>query len=219
MSTELITLLQRIQGRTERFAPPTEEPPKPSKEIKVLLLRLETREWQAHAELELIELLRDMEYEIRFIRHALNCKNCLLELCLDVERYLGSHSGFWYLDLQNDPEYFMEIHPDAPDPRKYKFGSYWTRDEGQAIPFIKDRMRWAQNITKKQLRVADKLLEVVQGWDLSAKAYERYEDLWNQLNVYVSTPPLFWGEKFVCTIRRGTRRHDVYVWLLQKSTK
>jgi len=194
MSTELGALLQRIQGHRERFAPPpTEEPPKASQELNVLLLRLETREWQAYAELELIELLRDMEYEIKFIKHALHCKNCLRELCLDVERYLGSHSGLWYLDLQNDPEYFMEIHPDAPDHRKYKFGSYWTRDEGQAIPFIKDRMKWAQNITKKQLLIVDKLLEVVQNWDFSAKAYERYEDIWNQLSIDVSTPPSFLG--------------------------
>jgi len=183
--SDLAYLLQRVRKIQE----PTDEPVQASASLKMLLLRIETRQWQNYVEIEIIELLRDMEYDLATIKFALKHEWCLRELCLDVERYGGSHSGIWYLDLQNGPEYFMEIYPDAPHPKNYKFGSYWTRDEGQAIPFIKDRMQWAKGIIKKQLIMAEQLLILVQNWDSSDIMREQFLNLCIQLNVCVATPP------------------------------
>lgn len=185
--SDLAYLLQRVQKIQE----PTDEPVQASAPLKMLLLRMDTRKWRNYAELEVIELLREQEYELMLIEFALKQKGkwILRELCLDVERYGGSHSGIWYLDMQNDPEYFMEIYPDAPDYRKYKFGSYWTRDEGQAIPFIKDRMRWAKAFIKKQLIIADQLFMLIENWDFSDAMHETFMTLCNQLNIFVATPP------------------------------
>jgi hypothetical protein len=183
--SDLAYLLQRVRKIQE----PTDDPVQASAPLKMLLLRMDTRQWRNYVELEIIELLRDMEFDLAIIKHAKKCKWCLLELCLDVERYRGSRSGLWYLDMLNDWEYFMEIYPDAPDPRKYKFGSYWTRDEGQAIPFIKDRMQWAKGVIKKQLVIVDQLFVLVQNWDSSDIMREQFLNLCTQLNVFVATPP------------------------------
>ena len=150
---------------------------------------MDTRQWRNYVELEMIELLRELEYELKFTKHAVHCEECLLVLCLDVERYWGTHTGLWFLNMQNEDEYFMEVYPTAPDPRKYKFGSYWTKDEGQAIPFIKDRLQWAKSIIKKQLITADQLLMLVQNWDSSDKAHEQFANLCTQLGIFVATPP------------------------------
>jgi len=185
--------MQILFQQMQLVKPATEEPPQTSNELKSLWNKIETRRWLVESELELIELLREQEDELNFIEFALKQKGewILGELCLDVERYGGSHSGIWFLDMLNDPDYFMELHPDAPDYRKYRFGSYWTRDEGQAIPFIKDRMKWAQGIVKRQLPLIDELITLVQNWDFNSDVRERYMEIVEQIDLYVPTPPFF----------------------------
>lgn len=184
--SDLAYLLQRVRKIQE---PSTDEPVQASASLKRLLLRMDTRHWRDYVELQIIELLRELEYDFKFIKHALHCEECLKVLCLDVERYLGTHTGLWFLDMQNEPEDFIEIYPDAPDQRNYKFGSYFTRDEGQAIPFIKDRLQWAKDIIKKQLIIADQLLTLVQNWDSSDTSREDFEDLCTQSSIFIATPP------------------------------
>jgi len=71
-SKELQVLMRRIQ----RFAPATDKPPKPSKELRHLLNRIAARKWRK-AELERIKLmLQELTDDLWFIQHVRICERC-----------------------------------------------------------------------------------------------------------------------------------------------
>ena len=137
----------------------------PTEHQRALLGRMDTRKW---VESEIVDFrfrIKELAGEIKFIRHARNCERCLVELQLDVERYMGSRL-LWYLNLQNE-EYMFEDprFSDRPKLENYRIGSYWTGCSDDTVRFIKDRMNWAEKITIKQLVAAVQYLKLLMSWN------------------------------------------------------
>lgn len=164
MSTELLTLLKRVQKHRQRFLPPTEEPPQPSVELRSLWERMENRRWRDGCLIYIDNHLEELMNELAFIDHVRDCEMCMVEMLLNVERYLGSR-GPWYLDLRND-EFLSEEFPDCPKVSQYKIGCYGASSQ-DTFRFIKDRMNWAERKIMEQGQVVVEFSEAVEHWDLS----------------------------------------------------
>jgi len=177
VSKECQILLQRIQ----RFGSPAEEPPKPSDALTHLLNRMEMRQWVEETLSTATETLKEIKNGLKFIKHARNCGECLFELQLDVERYGGSHSGFWYLDLVNEMGYeedeLNDIWKSRPKVQDYKIGSYWNGASKDTIRFIKDRMTWAEGIMQKQKVATSRLIRVLKKWDWKGPGVQELEKM------------------------------------------
>lgn len=85
-----------------------------------------------------------------------------MEWQLAVERYMGTRCP-WYLNLCND---VGPIYPDCPKIEDYKFGSYWTRDEGKALPFVIARLKWAEGIISREFAASSTLINILEHWDI-----------------------------------------------------
>jgi hypothetical protein len=109
VTKECQILLQRIQ----RFGSPAEETPKPSEALTHLLNRMETRQWVEENLSATTETLKEIKSGLKFIKHTRNCGECLAELQMDVERYGGSHCGFWWLDLIKRQYNTIRVSPDG----------------------------------------------------------------------------------------------------------
>lgn len=170
MNEELNVLLQRI-------LPPELKEPKvdqePSRNLMVLLERVETRRWKEATEVEVAQQLETLRGQLAFIEHARNCRQCMAELQLSVERYGGSR-GPWYLNLINeeaDPEIYDDeetIYKNCPRPRDYKIGSYWTGTSDDTTRFILDRFTWAEGVMKGEVEAAEAFLAALKDWDLTS---------------------------------------------------
>jgi len=127
---------------------------------------METRKWVKWSYENTLMLIREIAGEIRFIKHVENCERCLIELQLDVERYGGSRS-IWYMDIRNE-EFTRQDwrYKDMPYPGDYKIGSYWTGSSEDTIRFIKDRLKWAEKIARKEIVAAVKYLKLIMSWDI-----------------------------------------------------
>lgn len=158
--------MQILFKRMQRFKPATEEPPKTSADLQSLLGRMETRRWKEESIIDLELLIRDLDSDLSLMDHLKTCKQCQLELTLDVERYYGSHCGIWYLDLMNG-DYLPEYYPDCPKEANYEIGSYWSGTSEGTIKFIKDRVAWAEKITEKEFIAACKLITILENWPVS----------------------------------------------------
>lgn len=176
MSKELNVLLQHIHPDSP-ILKPSEKVPEPSRYLIKLVNRVENRRWLAEEIPAAEERLKEQLNEIKFIVHALKCDQCLTEFQLDVERYLGSHSCRWYLDLTNEVEFdgdeeFWETMPEfyksMPRVKDYCIGSYWSGASDDTIRFVKDRLTWARKTIRQEVRVIRNYLRVLKNWDLKS---------------------------------------------------
>lgn len=158
LSKELLSLVER----SRRFNPPTDEPPEPSEDLQRLWGRVETRRWKERSLLRLQLLLRELDGELWVIEHVLGCHDCQMEWQLAVERYMGTRCP-WYLNLCND---VGPIYPGCPKIEDYEFGSYWTRDEGKALPFVIARLKWAEDIISREFAASSTLINILEHWDI-----------------------------------------------------
>lgn len=139
---------------------------------------METRRWVGLTKETVLMQIRELAFEIKWIKHVETCGNCLLEIQLNVERYGGSRLP-WYLDLINDVNELTEefVFKGCPKVEDYRIGSYWTGTSDDTIRFIKDRLHWAENLIRKQIVAATGFLRIIMSWNFD----------WE--------PPLFWGVK------------------------
>ena len=167
-----MALLKRIQPPEPE---PITEPTEPSRELMYLVGRVEARHWQTEEIERVKKTIADLKNDLKFIKHAVTCERCLLELQLSVERYGGSRGLLWWLDLANetpmwDEEFeISEPWKSAPRPYNYQIGSYWTGSSDDTIRFIKDRITWAEKVAKKEIRVSTKYLHALKRWDLESE--------------------------------------------------
>jgi len=195
-------LLKQIQKPEERTKPKKlSKPPGPSKQLFMLLNRVNTREWLLIVEGQLMEAIVYLRREVKFIEHLPHCWICQVELELDVERYLGNHS-FWWLCLENN-EYLERQYRSCPKERNYHVGNYWEqvqyyRDHGtcdvpgeNTIQFILDRAKWAYKIAGKQIRLSRQLLRLVRAWSFSDQNIEDYNRIYDALGMYEIANPSF----------------------------
>ena len=169
MTNELNILLQRI-------LPPELKEPKtdqaPSRNLMVLLKRVEDRKWKEATEAETSLQLETLRDDLAFIKHARTCELCMAEFQISVERYLGTR-GPWYLNLMNEgsfPEIYEDedsIYKDCPRPQDYKIGSYGHSSD-DTVRFIRDRFTWAESIIKEEIKAADAFLTALKDWDLES---------------------------------------------------
>jgi len=165
-------LLKRIQKPEEKPKPKKlSKPQGPSKQLFMLLNRVNTREWLHIVEGQLMEAIVYLRREVKFIEHLPHCRICQLELQLDVERYNGVHST-WYLCLENNV-YLEEQYPDCPKEEDYTIDNYWAQveryrktgttesPEVNTLKYILDRAKWAYGIAGKQIHLARQLLRLV----------------------------------------------------------
>jgi len=179
-SEQLSVLLERIRQPRILYRRIHPEKPKKkrlrtSKNLLHLLDRIETRRWVEATKPELEARIDALNKELKLMKHMENCGRCLMELQLDVERYMGTRC-FWWLDLNNDPSEFIE---DCPKPKNYEVGSYWSGSSPDTIRFIKDRIAWARTITLKEIRATGKARSLLEHWDFnrSDECREMYESL------------------------------------------
>lgn len=201
--SKLHLLLQRIQKSEEKPVAP-KAPPKTSKNLLMLVNRLNTREWLLIVEGQLMQAVTRLRDEVKFIKHLRHCRYCQLLLELDVERYNGVHSA-WYLSLENN-EYLEETYPDCPRENDYTIDNYWSAveryrktgttesPEVNTISYILDRAKWAYTIAGKQIRLCRQLLKLVRAWDFSDQNLEDYNRIYDELGMYeIANPSFFYG--------------------------
>ena len=186
--------MQFLLRRSRKFKPATEVPPEPSADLKSLWSRLETRRWTKDSLVELEFVIRDLDNQLGFIEHVKTCEMCQMELCLSVERYLGSR-GPWWIDLRNG-DYLPEHYPSCPKVENYRIGSYWTGSSDDTLNFIKDRLVWATKITEKQFKAACKLVKILENWPVT-KGIPEVSWVQGMVDEIAGNPTLFsapWGE-------------------------
>ena len=157
--------MQFLLKRSMKFKPATDIPPEPSAELKSLWSRLETRRWIKNSLTELEFLIQNLDDQLGFIEHIKTCERCQMEMCLSVERYMGSR-GPWWIDLRNG-DYLPEYYPGCPKVEDYRIGSYWTGTSDDTLRFIKDRLAWAEKITAKEFSAACKLVKILENWPVT----------------------------------------------------
>ena len=168
MTKSLNILLQRILPPELKEAKTNQ---KPSKNLTVLLKRVKLRKWKEATEVSTALQLETLHRDLTFIEHFRNCKLCMAELQISVERYLGTR-GPWYLNIENEvgfPEIYEDedsIYKDCPRPQDYTIGSYWTGSSEDTVRFIMDRFTWAEGMMKKEIKAADVFLSALKDWDL-----------------------------------------------------
>jgi len=193
LSEKLTLLLERINRKPESIQPMTEEDMEAQDaRVQPLVQRLENRQYREDMLQYVKQAIKEITGELRFTSHAFTCEQCLMELCLDVERYGGNHSGIGWLDLNNelafDSEeevlgmygYFAEADPDDPEDEEfikvwkemplvsgYKIGSYWTGTSEDTVRFVKDRMKWAEKLLQIELRQARRYQRKLKKWNLN----------------------------------------------------
>lgn len=193
-------LLKQIQ-KPEEKPKKLSKPPGPSKQLFMLLNRVNTREWLHIVEGQLMEAIVYLRREVKFIEHLPGCRWCQLLLELDVERYNGVHST-WYLCLENN-EYLEEQYPDCPKEEDYTIDNYWAQVERyrktgttespdvNTLKYILDRAKWAYGIAGKQIHLARQLLRLVRAWSFSDQNIEDYNRTYEELGMYEIANPSF----------------------------
>jgi len=163
----MIALFERLPKK--KVLPVSLEPPKTSNNLRNLMSRVETRQWQKSM-LEKIEgEILSLYAEICEYYHYMNCKECLVELHIGVERYLGTR-GPWFLNYQMDDQ-CEEIddpdpYPGCPKAEDYKIGCYGNSSQ-DTKRFIKDRLAWGIKFTNERFEVAFKLVPILENWPIS----------------------------------------------------
>jgi len=160
------------------------------------------RDWLYFIEGQLMDTITYLRGEVKYIEHLPRCWVCMMQLKLDIERYLGKHST-WYLSLENN-EYLEEQYPDVPKERNYHIGSYWeqvkhyrkygdTKVPGENTEkYILDRAKWAYKIMGKQIHLARKMLKIIRAWDFSDRIIMEFNTLYEELGMYeIANPPSF----------------------------
>jgi hypothetical protein len=109
---------------------------------------------QVSEEKDLEETIAGLQQELKDLEHFKICEECRIELCLNVDRYLGSR-GPWYLNLQDDSTWDMG--DGCPDPRKYKIGKSFQH----TLKFIDDRLAWAQESIEQELKTQQDQLKTL----------------------------------------------------------
>lgn len=102
---------------------------------------------QQREEAEAFTELQQLVDHKKFILHLPECDhNCILLLCMDLERYMGRNVP-WYLTPQYDfPEY-----KGCPKAEDYEFGYYGHDLQEGTKQFIRDRCDWVLQIIKKKI--------------------------------------------------------------------
>jgi hypothetical protein len=160
MSVEYI--LQKIK-REPRILPPTDEPPKLSKEAAFLLGKINTKRWIKQSLLQLDEEIMNLDAELHFLEHIPGCEFCKVEFHMSVERYLGTI--MWWTNLEDEP-FLQEIYPDIPKAKDYDIGCYADSSE-DTYRFIEDRRKWVHKLVLKQFKAACKLVHILEDWNVS----------------------------------------------------
>jgi len=170
MSNPLQVLLERITPKPE----PIPEPKPPSKQQMKLVKRIQNRRWMEHAIPLTEERLAEAHRELDSIDHMTNCSECLTELQLSVERYLGRRSP-WYIDISEGVDFADEIwetrpdyYKDCPRATDYELGYYGHRSD-ETLRFIKDRFEWAKKTYEQEIQVIKTFLEALKNWDLESE--------------------------------------------------
>ena len=160
-------LLERISKPT--VLPATYEPPETSNALRSLWSQIETLQWQKSM-LEQIEgEIWSLDAEIGDYEHYKNCKECLIELQLSVERYGGTR-GPYFLNYQMEEQRYLfeeagdpDPYPGCPKAEDYEIG-YYGHSSKDTVRFIKDRLAWAIKFTEKRFKAACKLVSILENW-------------------------------------------------------
>lgn len=110
LSKEMMLLLKKIE-RPKRFKPASDIPLTPSPELMTLLGRIETKRWVERSLQELEFIIAELDDELGFNEHIPKCEQCRMEMCLSVERYLGTRGPWWINSGSGD---LSEIYSDCP---------------------------------------------------------------------------------------------------------
>jgi len=151
-------------------------PQEPSKDLLRLVTRVENRQWLEEEIVNAKERLKEVRADIRFTHHAPDCARCLIEIQLDIERYAGRMCP-WYLQIMDelafdgDDEFWEglpDYYKDFPRVTNYRIGSYCSGMSEDTMRFIKDRLKWAQNVLVMEVKTIKTYLKALQKCDLES---------------------------------------------------
>jgi hypothetical protein len=191
--SKIALLLERIQSKEPEMKSMSEER-MAEQDAKVMLIvrRVENRQLIEDAKEGTLETVKSIKLDLRLINHVLKCKECMVELMLDVERYGGSNSGISSIDLTNndllelyvdedqddvevdigaslDPELF-QLWCQIPRAQNYRIGNYWLELKGETNfeteKFIRDRLEWHKKILLYQLKQARQYYRMLLKWNV-----------------------------------------------------
>lgn len=135
--------------------------------------------------------------EMREYYHYINCKKCLFELQLSVERYLGTR-GPWCINYQMEQyrHQFEEMgdpdpYPGCPKAKDYDIG-YYGHSSKDTVRFIKDRLAWAIKFTDKRFKAAFELVPILENWT-PIKGIPEISWLSGMIDEFAGNPSLFLG--------------------------
>ena len=190
-TSKLNLLLEKIQPKPEPIQPMTEEEmAQQDARVKPLVQRLENRQYKEYMLENTKQTIKGLRSDICFIKHVLNCNECLMLAQLDVERYCGTRSLSW-LNLNNNLEEicnyddfedfdnpvdveFIRLWKEIPKVQDYRIGSYWTGTSEDTVRFIKDRLTWAEKMLQLELKAATRYQRKLKKWNLFGPSPSEY---------------------------------------------
>ena len=191
--------LQFLLNRSQRIQRPVVEL-EPTESQQMLLDRTKIRRWKIETEAGLKAFIEQTKGELKFAKHAPSCKQCMIQLQLDIERYLGSHCP-WYLNIRDeigfsDVEFDDEYSPhlkDMPRVKDYIIGSYWSGPSDDTTRFIKDRLDWAEKKLGNDITLARKALRTLKKWSFDYRTPQAEIDyvIKQVMNLESQISPLF----------------------------
>lgn len=114
-------------------------------------------------ERSLRESITELTMELETIAHIRTCHQCQMELCLSIERYMGTR-GPWWINLEDDDilkyEHAMD---DRPTAEKYKVG----KSVDHTLKFLTARMKWREKRIEFEMKENQTQLKQLK----SAKAF------------------------------------------------
>ena len=110
--------------------------------------------------------IEEIKSELEFIETAQKDEYLMINLVINVERYLGSR-GPWYLNLENDvgdssfdyDDEETKEWKDCPKVDDYEIGYFGKDNAPGTYNFILDRLKWAQKKFLNDLKEAEENLK------------------------------------------------------------
>lgn len=194
MVEHLIELIQKPRILHDLCRPPPKPKPVNTRNVQRLVERITERKMIEKVQIHLMEVILAKRHEVAFVAHLKQCRFCMAELMIDVERYCGSRTVF-FVSLEYS-ECMEEEDPDCPRVKDYHIGNYWEQLKhyekygNTDVPgenteqFILDRAKWAYKILGKQIHIARQILRLIRTWEFTDEQHQKFMELYDQLGMW-----------------------------------
>jgi hypothetical protein len=183
-STYILEVIKRKQQQQQEQREKLRAPPKKVSST-IILERINERRWLYQEEMTLRTFIANQRAEYELIQRLPKLRRLMVEMMLDVERYMGSRMGFWWINLEFN-ESIEEQWPEAPKLKDFHVGNYWEQlayyqKHGTAeVPgentkeFILARGKWVGKQIGETIHIAREQLRVLKNWKFTEEDKDKY---------------------------------------------